>query len=220
MGVRSAEWRHRDTEYADTMITYSYSDPRSCHPPPPPPHPSLPPPSYTEHQSPDPRRSLTSSDRVTILLRCPPVSACVWCVKLYSTVLAGCVVLFSFLWVIGHSYVLSLTEEGTLRVQRYVDIVLGLSFLATHLVLMYSSKHESRSHLTLYFVLSVSTLLLYWSWFVYLKYGVGENEASKEMSDISLAVTMVYIILLVPIVLLYKTLQARTSLGDDIKDDV
>ena len=46
------------------------------------------------------------------------MSACVWCVKLYSTVLAGCVVLFSFLWVIGHSYVLSLTEEGTLRVQR------------------------------------------------------------------------------------------------------
>ena len=68
---------------------------------------------------PDPRsRSLSSSDRVTILLRCPPVSACVWCVKLYSTVLAGCVVLFSFLWVIGHSYVLSVTEEGTLRVQR------------------------------------------------------------------------------------------------------
>ena len=62
-----------------------------------------------------------------------------------------------------------------------MDIVLGLSFLASHLVLMYSSKHESRSHLTLYFVLSVSTLLLYWSWFVYLKYGVGENEASKEV---------------------------------------
>ena len=65
---------------------------------------------------------------------------------------------------------------------RYVDIVLGLGFLVTHLVLMYSSKHESRSHLTLYFVLSVSTLLLYWSWFVYLKYGVGENEASKEVT--------------------------------------
>ena len=64
---------------------------------------------------------------------------------------------------------------------RYVDIVLGLSFLLTHLVLMYSSKHESRSHLTLYFVLSVSTLLLYWAWFVYLKYAVGESEASKEV---------------------------------------
>merc|ERR1719251_363223 len=129
-------------------------------------------------------------------------------------------VLFSLLWIIGHTYVLAQTEEGTLRVQRYVDIVLGLSFLATHLVLMYSSKHESRSHLTLYFVLSVSTLLLYWAWFVYLKYGVGKNEASKEMSDISLAVTMVYIILLVPIVILYKTLQSRVGLADSIKNDV
>ena len=81
---------------------------------------------------------------------------------------------------------------------RYVDILLGLSFLATHLVLMYSSKHSSRcvvchvttivtyhvarSHLTLYFVLSVSTLLLYWAWFVYLKYAMGESEASKEVN--------------------------------------
>ena len=55
------------------------------------------------------------------------MSACVWCVKLYSTVLAGCVVLFSFLWVIGHSYVLSVTEEGTLRVQRWVTFGLERS---------------------------------------------------------------------------------------------
>ena len=64
---------------------------------------------------------------------------------------------------------------------RYVDIVLGLSFLVSHLVLMHSSKHESRSHLTLYFVFSVSTLILYWAWFVYLKYAMGESEASKEV---------------------------------------
>lgn len=202
------------------MITYSYSDPRSCHPPPPPPHPALPPPSYTEHHNQSPGTGPGYSDRVTILLRCPPLSACVWCVKLYSTVLAGCVVLFSLLWVVGHTYVLSVTEEGSLRVQRYVDILLGLSFLATHLVLMYSSKHSSRSHLTLYFVLSVSTLLLYWAWFVYLKYAMGESEASKEMSDISLAVTMVYIVLLIPIVLFYKTLQSRPGLGDAAKNDV
>ena len=65
---------------------------------------------------------------------------------------------------------------------RYVDIVLGLSFLVSHLVLMHSSKHESRSHLTLYFVFSVSTLILYWAWFVYLKYAMGESEASKEVN--------------------------------------
>ena len=64
---------------------------------------------------------------------------------------------------------------------RYVDIVLGLSFLVSHLVLMHSSKHESRPHLTLYFVFSLSTLILYWAWFVYLKYAMGESEASKEV---------------------------------------
>ena len=46
---------------------------------------------------------------------------------------------------------------------------------------MHSSKHESRSHLTLYFVFSLSTLILYWAWFVYLKYAMGESEASKEV---------------------------------------
>ena len=65
---------------------------------------------------------------------------------------------------------------------RYVDIVLGLSFLVSHLILMHSSKHESRPHLTLYFVFSVSTLILYWAWFIYLKYAMGENEASKEVN--------------------------------------
>ena len=40
------------------------------------------------------------------------------------------------------------------------------------------------------------------------------------MSDISLAVTMVYIVLLIPIVLFYKTLQSRPGLGDAAKNDV
>jgi len=199
------------------MITYSYSDPRSCYPPPPPPHPALPPPSYTEHQR---SKSESSNEQVTILLRCPPLSACFWCVKLYSTVLAGCIILLSILWVSGHSYVLYQTEEANLRVQRYVDIVLGLSFLVTHLFLIYSSKYEKRFFLTVFFVLSISTVLLHWAWFVYLKYAMEESEASKEMSDISLVVTMVYVILLIPIVVLYKTLQPRAGLEDAIKNDV
>ena len=79
-----------------------------------------------------------------------------------------------------YSPLLSLTHNCLYP--RYVDIVLGLSFLVSHLVLMHSSKHESRSHLTLYFVFSVSTLILYWAWFVYLKYAMGESEASKEVN--------------------------------------
>lgn len=69
-----------------------------------------------------------------------------------------------------------------LSAPRYVDIVLGISFLLTHAVLMHSSKHESKSNLTIYFVLSVFTLLLYWFWFAYLKYAMAESEASKEVT--------------------------------------
>ena len=69
---------------------------------------------------------------------------------------------------------------------RYVDIVLGLSFLVTHLFLIYSSKYEKRFFLTLYFVLSISTVLLHWAWFVYLKYAMQESEASKEVNNNSL----------------------------------
>ena len=41
-----------------------------------------------------------------------------------------------------------------------------------------------------------------------------------QMSDISLAVTFVYILLLVPIILLYKTLQTPTSPPENVKNDV
>lgn len=55
---------------------------------------------------------------VTILLRCPPLSGCLWCVKLYSTVTAGCASLFCLLWVLGHLYVLGQTDDSSLRTQR------------------------------------------------------------------------------------------------------
>ena len=57
---------------------------------------------------------------VTILLRCPPLSGCLWCVKLYSTVTAGCASLFCLLWVLGHLYVLGQTDDSSLRTQRSV----------------------------------------------------------------------------------------------------
>lgn len=38
-------------------------------------------------------------EQVTILLRCPAISSCLWCVRLYSLVFAGCSCLFSVLWI-------------------------------------------------------------------------------------------------------------------------
>ena len=65
---------------------------------------------------------------------------------------------------------------------RYVDIFLGLSLLLSHLVLCYGSSQERRAPLTLFLILSMASLTLYWVWFAYLKYGKGDGEASKEVS--------------------------------------
>ena len=104
------------------MISYAYIDPRSPvlhplhsspidipHSSPAPPHTSLPPPAYTR------RCSIAPSSQVTILLKCPRLYSCRWCLKLYAMV---CGVLFSTLWLVGHVYVLSQTEDKDLRMQR------------------------------------------------------------------------------------------------------
>ena len=65
---------------------------------------------------------------------------------------------------------------------RYADILLGLSLLLSHLVLCYGSVQEMKAALSLFFILSLSLLVLYWVWFSYLKYGKGESEAAEEVS--------------------------------------
>ena len=144
------------------MIAYSYNEPRSSHPPPP------------------PRPSPSSG--VTILLSCPRLSSCSWVLKLYAKVCGGMGVLLSTLWVVGHTYVLYQTEDKELRIQRYVSIFLGLSLLLSHLLLCYGSVQERRATVTLFFILSMAVLVLYWAWFGYLKYGMGDGEVSKEVN--------------------------------------
>ena len=64
---------------------------------------------------------------------------------------------------------------------RYVDIFLGLFLLLSHLVLCYGSSQERSPPVTLFFILSIAVLTLYWAWAAYLHYGVGDGEASKEV---------------------------------------
>ena len=76
------------------------------------PHPSLPPPAYSRHPS------ITPSEGLTILLKFPRLTSCKWCLKLYAMVCSGMGVIFSSLWVVGHSYVLSHTQGDSLKIQR------------------------------------------------------------------------------------------------------
>ena len=59
--------------------------------------------------------------------------------------------------------------------------MLGLCLLLSQLLLCYSAVKKKRDALTLFFILSMAVLVLYWVWFAYLKYGKGESEASKEV---------------------------------------
>ena len=80
---------------------------------PPPPHLYHPPPAYTPHP-PDP-----VSEGVTIVLKCPQLTSCKSCLKLYTAVYGGVGAIFSSLWVVGHAYVLSQTEGDNLKIQRW-----------------------------------------------------------------------------------------------------
>ena len=158
------------------MISYSCIDQRSSYPIPPPLHPSTPPPSYTRDSS------ISPSSGVTILLSCPCLSSYSRCLRLYGAMCGGTGFFLSSLWVVGHTYVLYHTEDKELMMQRYVSIFLGLSLLLSHLLLCYGSVQERRATVTLFFILSMAVLVLYWAWFGYLKYGMGEREASKEVT--------------------------------------
>ena len=54
---------------------------------------------------------------------------------------------------------------------RYVDICLGLSLLLSHVSLSFGSVQERRAAITIFFILSMAVLVLYWVWFAYLKTG-------------------------------------------------
>jgi hypothetical protein len=105
---------------------------------------------------------------------------------------SGMGVLLSSLWVVGHTYVLYHTEDKELRIQRYVSILLGLSLLLCHLMLCYGSVQERRATVTLFFILSMAVLILYWAQFGYLKYGLEDEEASKEVNNMDLSTKLFY----------------------------
>ena len=69
-----------------------------------------------------------------------------------------------------------------------MDILLGLGLLASQVLLCYSSIKRRRETLTLFFILSMAVLVLYWVWFAYLKYGKEESEASKEVGNFVLEI--------------------------------
>ena len=81
------------------------------------------------------------ADQVTILLRCPRASSCLWwvpagvtavwprhcarCVSLYAAVCGGCGAVLGLLWLLGHVYVLTHTLDPELRTHRWGNVCSG-----------------------------------------------------------------------------------------------
>ena len=82
---------------------------------------------------------------------------------------------------------------------RYVDIFSGICMLSSHGFLGLGSTRQGKLLLSshnwhiwfsfrknsqfvgLYFTLTFGLVIIYWLWFIYLKYGICETEASKEV---------------------------------------
>jgi len=148
------------------------------------------------------------SDSLVIKLRCPRFSSFKWCLKLYCLVLGCLGLLLSFIWVCFHLYVLSQTSLQELRQQRYLDIFLGLLLLLAMLSLLYGSYSESSLFLIGFLASSLAVVIVYWCWYFYTKYADGDYPVfEEEVGEIGCILTFLYTILILPIMLLYRSLE-------------
>jgi len=151
-------------------------------------------------------------DSVEIKLRCPRISSFRWCLKLYSLVLGGLGLILSFIWVCFQLYVLSQTTNYELRLQRYLDIFLGLLLLLSLVCLLYGSYCESRIWIIAFITTSLAVVLTYWCWYLYIKYAGMEYPESEETAvEVGGILSCLYTILLLPILALYRSLELAAS---------
>ena len=163
--------------------------------------PPIPPPSYSRHHS------LPPNDQVTIILKFPSFSSFQWYLSLYSKVMGGMGMLSSTLWVVGHGYVLSKTEDEGLRMQRYFDISAGLSLLLSFAFLLLGAIRKSGAGLIIFIVLSCGVLVTYWVWVGYLRFGQEESETIQELLSSLIVVSALYLLLLLPVLPRYKYIE-------------
>jgi len=148
------------------------------------------------------------TDSLVIKLRCPRLSSIRWCLKLYSLVLGGLGLLLSFVWVCFHLYVLSQTTTQELRLLRYFDIFLGLFLFLSMISLLYGGYSHSRLSITVFITSSLAVMISYWCWYAYSSYYCEELSVyDNQASSIGLLLTVLYLLLLLPVLLLYRSLE-------------
>jgi len=174
--------------------------------------PSLPRVEYSYSYQTPPGGREGQEESLEIKLRCPRITSFRWCLKLYSLVLAGVGLLLSFIWICFQLYVLSQTTTHELRLQRYLDIFLGLLLLVSLVCLLYGGYSESRLWIIAFITGSLAVVLTYWSWFLYIKYsGMEYPESEETAGEVGGVLSALYVLLLLPILLLYRSLELAAS---------
>jgi len=153
------------------------------------------------------------SDSFEIKLRCPRISSIKWCLKLYSLVLGGIGLFLSFLWVCFQLYVLSQTTRHELRLLRYVDIFLGLILFLSMLSLLYGGCFHSQISITAFITSSLGVMISYWCLYAYASYNNDDLPVYDDQAgSIGLFLTVLYLLFLLPILLLYRSLELDQTL--------
>lgn len=153
------------------------------------------------------------SGGLVINVRCPSLSSARWCYRLYSIILASLGLLLSFLWVCFHLYVLSQTTTVELRLLRYLDIFLGLVEFLSMLSLLYASYSNSRLFIIVFMTSSLGVVVLYWSWYTYYSYDT-DTLVYEDQTGTCLVITFIFLLLLLPVCLHYRSVELQLSGGD------
>ena len=103
------------------------------------------------------------------------------CLTLYTIVLGVVGGIVMITWIASHLYVLTLTQEGSLKIQRWVDILLGVCSFSSLVVLEYGAFKQEKKKILVFCIINVIVLVLYWCWFLYLRIYLSEREASAEV---------------------------------------
>jgi len=155
-----------------------------------------------------------NDDSFIVKLHCPGLTSMKWIVKLYSLVLGGLGVILSFTWICFHLYVLGVTSLAELRQHRYLDITLGVILLVSMLCLLYGTYSQSPYFLILFFILSLVVVIGYWTWYIYVNFVSTDPVVFEDqIGRIGLVLTLVYCLLLVPIMLLYRYMELQMTDG-------
>lgn len=156
---------------------------------------------------------------LVINVRCPSLSSARWCYKLYSIVFASLGLLLTFIWVCFHLYVLSQTTIVELRLLRYLDIFLGLVEFLSMLSLLYASYSNSRLFIITFMVSSLGVVVLYWGWYAYHSNDSDDmSYVYDDMTGLGLIVTLIFLVLLIPVCLHYRSIELQQGGGSQSVD--